>query len=148
MDPLSETDNAAPRPLVVVVGGEDIEVAYLDGRTETVKVGFVPLKAMDTYLSAMGDDERAVELFCGRDAGWAASLTPKSQLEVFVKGQGLNLPLFETWYPEFQKKMEILRPGYIKGLANAVTEAMERLAKTGSPSTSIAPSSASEPASP
>jgi len=146
MDPLS--DAAPPRPLVVVVGGEDVEVTYLDGRTETIKVGFVPLKSMDAYLSAMGDDERAIEIFCGRETGWAATLTPKSQLAVFGKGQGFNLPLFETWYPEFQKKMEILRPGYIKGLANAVSAALENLAKTGSPSTSIAPSSASEPASP
>ena len=150
MDPLSDTPasaSSAPNKLSVVIGGEEIGVTYLDGRTERILVGYVPLKAMDAYLAAMGDDERAIELFCGRDPGWAATLTPVSALAVFSKGQGLNLPLFETWYPEFQRKMEILRPGYLKGIGDLVQQAMENLKASGLASTPTAPSSASEPAS-
>ena len=146
MDPHSDTPASASK-LSVVIGGEEIEITYLDGRTERIMVGYVQLKAMDAYLAAMGDDERAIELFCGRDPGWAATLTPVSALAVFSKGQGLNLPLFETWYPEFQRKMEILRPGYLKGIGDLVQQAMENLKASGLASTPTAPSSASEPAS-
>lgn len=134
--------------LALVMGGEELDVSYLDGQTERVKVRLMPIKRMGDYLSAIADEEKSIELFCGKPTGWAETLTPVSQLALYSKGQALNLPLFETWYPEFQKRTEVLRPGFLKGLDATVARAVETAKQEASASANSAPSSASAPASP
>jgi hypothetical protein len=109
--------------LKTIAGGVELEVEYLDGRTERVKVRQIRPIERQRYLDCFNDDSASIELFCGKEKGWADTLTPESFDLVADKGQELNLPLFRNWYRRLKARSEAMNPGL---LAKAEETALER----------------------
>jgi hypothetical protein len=107
-----------------VAGGVELEIAYEDGRTERVKVRQLsPIKDFDRYLAAMQNDEAdSVELYCGREKGWAETLSAESFNAIANKGQELNLPLFRDSYRRLKARSEAINPGFLEKATSAALE--------------------------
>lgn len=122
-----------------LVGGVEVDIEYLDGRPERVKVRYLPMRQMARYLEVFQDEEATVELFCDKPKGWASTLCPDSYTAIADRGQELNLPLFRNWYRRLTARSEAINPGF---LAKAQSEALKKLAENPPdfPSTSSDPS--------
>lgn len=127
----NEQENAGPAPaqksdeLVTALGGAEMEITYLTGGKETVKVRQVPVRHMEKYLLAIDDEPAAVELFCGREKGWSETLTEESFNAVAEKGQDINLPFFGPWLRRRMKRLEVLKPGFSTSLDSVIKSAIE-----------------------
>jgi hypothetical protein len=85
--------------LITVAGGVEVEVSYLDNlETELVKVRQIPISKISEFLLAMGDEARAIEIYCDKPKGWADTLTLESANLIADKGQEINLPFFHAWW--------------------------------------------------
>ncbi len=104
--------------MTVLLGGEEIEVVHLPaesfddvtlkrldkfqallGTADRVKVRHVLLSQMARYGNAIlaSDEAAAIEIYCGKERGWADTLDPASINAVADKGLELNLPFFSAW---------------------------------------------------
>lgn len=122
--------------LTQLVGGEELDIRYADGREERVKVRVLPVKERERYLEVMNDEAAQVELFCAREKGWAETLAPESYDAIADKGQELNLPLFQNWYRRLKGRSEAMNPGV---LAKATENAVRAALAAASPSNNSAP---------
>lgn len=131
---------------LIVVGGVEVEVKYLDDRTERVKVRQLAVKSMDRYLEVFGNEAEAIALFCERDQAWVESLTPESFDAIIEKIEELNLPLFRNWYRRLMARSEIMNPGLVKQAQETAAAAVDESVKSAiaSASTTSARSSASD----
>ena len=119
--------------LINLIGGEELDVKYADGREDRVKVGILRVKARERYLEVMGDEGAQVELFCGREKGWADRLSAESYDAIAEKGQKLNLPLFQNWYRRLLERSEAMAPGEFERNRQA---ALDRLGSASNSSAS------------
>lgn len=80
-----------------ILGGEEIRVTTVDGKTETVKVRQLPLSAYPAYLACQDDECVQVALLCDREPGWADTLTIESVEAILAKGDEINADFFGRW---------------------------------------------------
>src|SRR5712691_6213097 len=107
--------------LTMILAGEEITVTKRDGSEEKVRVREFKVSELPAYAAVIDDEAKTVEMLCGKDAGWADSLTRESLVAVIEKGDELNLSFFIDWstrrlnrtrkiIPDFdQKLMELAR---------------------------------------
>ena len=74
-----------------------MEVRFADGKTETVFVRIVPVKAYGELMGALQDELRTVEIYCERPKGWAEGLTVEAHEELVRAGERLNEGFFGRW---------------------------------------------------
>jgi hypothetical protein len=115
-----------PNKTVALFGGEPIEVTLRDGVIE--KDVFVrTLRVVDfpRVFSALDDEEKLAEIFCGKPEGWAATLSPASHEAIIEKGNELNSDFFCRWAQR--------RVAQRAKLAAGLTELPESPSPTGLP---------------
>jgi len=127
---MANEENASPASdkvdeLITALGGAEIEITYRDGGKETVKVRQIPVRHMDKYLLAIDNEPVAVELFCGKPAGWSDSLTEESFNAIAEKGQDINLPFFGPWLRRRMKRIEVMKPGFAATMESVIKSAIE-----------------------
>jgi len=98
---VNEQDKTA-QEFITIAGGVDLEVSYRDnhaaGAMEIVRVRQIPISKLSEFLSAMGNEARAIELYCDKPSGWADTLTVESANAVADTGQEINLPFLNAWW--------------------------------------------------
>ena len=114
-----------------ILGGEEITVDHLPhgafekddlkrlekfhalfGQSETVKVRHVRVSQFGRYRYAIlsGDEATAIELYCGKEPGWADTLTPDSVNAIADKGLDINYPFFSASFRRQMKWNEAQTP--------------------------------------
>ncbi len=83
--------------LTMILGGEDLQVTKRDGSQETVRVRELKISELPKYSMVIDDEAKTAELLCGKEAGWADSLTRESLVAVIEKGDGLNMDFMARW---------------------------------------------------
>jgi hypothetical protein len=112
------------------------------GTSERVKVRQVPLVAMRYYANALlnADETTAIEIYCGKEQGWAELLDRPSINAVADKGLEINLDFFGAWYRRQAKMKEKTTP-------QAIVELQEKLATMEKTITEFRSQSSSSPTS-
>ena len=106
---MENTDPTTPT-LVIVNGGMDISVKFLDGKEELIKVRQLPLRLMPAYGAAQGDEGKLCELFTDKDTAWVDSLETESQEQIVETGDSINIDFFARWAGRRMKANEKLKP--------------------------------------
>ena len=143
--------------MTTLIGGEDIEVTHLQaetfdessrkrlakfqplfGTTELVKVRQVPLSLMPPFANAVlyNDEAAAIEIYCGKERGWADTLDPASVNALADKGLEINLPFFGAWYQRQAKWKEKQTPGSVVALQKKLAELETKISASLSPASS------------
>jgi hypothetical protein len=152
MNDENETPTAANDPLTTILGGDQVEVSYVTagnldealfasaekdkpagrllkfqpllGTTERVKVRQVPLPAMRYYANAIlsADEATAIEIYCGKEQGWAETLDRASVNAIADKGLEINIDFFGAWYQRQAKMKEKTTPQAIVDLQTKLAE--------------------------
>ena len=152
--------------ITTVIGGEEISVTYVTagqldealfapaekdkpagrlakfqpllGTTERVKVRQVPLPAMRFYANAIlnADEATAIEIYCGKEQGWAELLDRASINAIADKGLELNLDFFGAWYARQAKMKEKTTPQAIVDLQMKLAALEKTITEFRSPSSS------------
>lgn len=122
--------------LVVLAGGAEETVLRRDGERATVKVQLVGLDRMLGFAqAAVSDDELGViDFACGKDPGWAATLTLPSQERLAMVVEHLNGDAFSRWADRRTRRLKASDPLVRKGLelASALPpSALQGLLTTG-----------------
>lgn len=110
----------------VLAGGVSASALYRDGRMEEVIVRDLPLRELPAYLERVENESATVELFCGKEAGWADSLERESAEELLRIGEERNLDFLVRFARRAVERREKLIPG--------LGEALTRLAAGTQPS--------------
>lgn len=125
--------------LTTILGGEEIEIKYQDGSTQTIKVRELPIKKLDEFLQKIGDEDACIELYANQSSGWAATLSRESWEEVLDLGESLNLDFFMRRAKARIERQEKLMPGLkqkiIEAQEKAIHGAVSRL-QTSAPASS------------
>jgi hypothetical protein len=150
--------------MTTLLGGDVIEVTYraadafdeitlkrlvqfqpLLGTKERVKVRQVIADQMTDYGNAVifNNEARQLEIYCGRDPGWANLLTPESHNAVADKGLEINLPFFGAWYQRQAKWKEQQTPPALEKAMTELQRKMTELQAMLTKSASASPNSAS-----
>jgi hypothetical protein len=115
MDETPPTQSGSPS----AARGVELDISFLDGRSERVIVRRLPIRQMSVYLDCFQDEAASVELFCDQEKGWADKLTADSYTAIADKGQELNLPIFGNWYRRLTARSEAMNPGLLKKALDA-----------------------------
>lgn len=119
-------ENKNPNPSATLAGGVDLAVTLKSGATETVKVIEIAVEDYPALFAAINDEQRQVEIFCAKPAGWAKTLTPKSHNAVMERGEELNKEPFFGWCARRIDKGMRLAPAAARDLVNtAMREALQ-----------------------
>lgn len=118
-----------PNNQVIINGGEEIDVQFLDGTAGTVKVELLKIAQFEDYLRAVDKEARTAELLCGKPEGWGDTLTPDSLLDVVEKGHDINFTTVYRWAKRRTSVNEAIMPIAQKGAAMA--KALPTSAPTG-----------------
>jgi hypothetical protein len=105
--------------LTTVLGGTTLQVAFLDGKTESLLVRQLPFSDMPRYMGCFEDEMASVELFCEKPAGWAETLTRESFEMVMTEGEKLNLDFLERYAARAAARRERVNPGQQEKLMSA-----------------------------
>lgn len=94
-----EHDRAKPHhsPMTIILGGVTHEAQMRDGSKEEVKVRQLPIRLIEKWATAQGDEAALVELYCDKEEGWDDKLLPESHVAIMKIGEDLNLPIFGRW---------------------------------------------------
>jgi hypothetical protein len=152
----------ANNELIAVLGGIEIEIKHkpesafdeaelkelekflpLLGTTEKIMIRQIRARDIPAYHRALGQEEICAELFCRKEAGWAATLDYDSFEKVMDTGQDLNLPFWSAWFRRWQAREKATAPGMANIVEKMLAEAAARIATKPSPS----PSPGSSPTS-
>lgn len=104
-----------------VLGSKRVEVEHRDGRKEKVTVRLLPMRLMPDYQRLAYDEAACIELFCGKDAPWADTLTAASHLEVLQAGEDLNQRPLSDFLDRQAKRQQKLMPGLTEELLKQIT---------------------------
>lgn len=95
---------------VAAFGGEHLAVTYRDGRTETVLVRELEIDPGLLKFGQLIDEVAAlVEFVCAREAGWAATLSRLSLMEIYDKAIDLNFTVARLYLRSRVKLMQGLK---------------------------------------
>jgi hypothetical protein len=135
--------------LVTIVGGVELTVTHLPaehfdesalkrlekfrpllGTSEVVKVRQVPISQMSRYGNAVLFNEEgiAIEIYCGKDPGWADTLEPASVNAIADKGLEINLLFFSAWYQRQARWKKPQQPEAITQLLNRLADLERKMA--------------------
>lgn len=103
----------------IINGGEEIEIALLDGTVETVKVQLLKISQFEEYLRVVDKEARAAELLCSKPEGWSETLIPDSLLDIVEKGHDINFTTVYRWAERRANVNEAILPIAKKGMAMA-----------------------------
>lgn len=160
---MSKAKKTATSEMTTILGGEEIEVVHLSleafneldlkrlekfqpllGTSERVRVRQVLVSLMPRYGFAIlnRDEATAIEIYCGKEKGWADTLCPPSVNAVADKGLELNLPFFVAWFRRQAKWQETQTPQAIvdmqtklMDLEKTIKESLSRSSSAASPTT-------------
>jgi hypothetical protein len=90
--------NEAQKENATLAGGVEMEVMLRNGAKETVVVRELPVREFPKLGEAITDEEKQVEIYCDKPAGWAATLRAKSHHAIMQTGDELNKEAFFGWY--------------------------------------------------
>jgi hypothetical protein len=94
--------------MATLMGGTTVPVTYKDGGTEMVVVRELRINERPAYARIIDEEDKCVELFCDRPAGWADTLTAESVEDIIAKGENLNLAPFRAWLGRRLKRVKFL----------------------------------------
>lgn len=87
----------AAEEMTALTDGTAIIVTKKDGSTESVKVLDLAVEKLPDLLAGLNDMPLQIEIYCGKEKGWAAQLTKQSQREVATLGDKVNMDFFDWW---------------------------------------------------
>jgi hypothetical protein len=93
--------------ITILAGGKQVDVAYLDGKTETALVRKIPIRELHELGKAWGKEGEEIDLYCDKPEGWSATLTDESYEQVIETGRELNAGPFERWYARQQQALKM-----------------------------------------
>ncbi len=109
-----ETVAAAGSPITVLTGGMDLSVTKRDGGSEVVTVLDLAIEVLPRLAEALDNELEQIAIYCGKDAGWAKSLSKASQEKVILKGEEVNGAFFGRWLERRMRRIEQLQPGVMQ----------------------------------
>jgi hypothetical protein len=136
--------------LTTVVGGTYVDVEYLPadafdpeelkrlekfksllGTKDRVKVRQIRVDEAQLYGNAVifNDEATQIELYCGKEKGWATTLTLPSADAIADAGQALNLPFFVRWYRRQRKAKDLQAPTAMQDLQEKFGTLQKQLAQ-------------------
>lgn len=116
---MSEKQNE--NELATLLGGVEIEVEFLDGTKETVKVRQLPVKDLGRYLSVLDDEYKTAALFCDKPADWVDRLTNGSFEAVIDQGEELNLDFLSRYVDRRNKRLSGVMGGMQDKIIKEIT---------------------------
>lgn len=115
--------NAVPTAIETLLGGNEIEVQYVDGRTERVRVRQLPVADYRQAQACFDDELSLVALVCGQVRHWAGQLTPESYEAVAVETRRVNALFFAWLGRQVRAQLDVLpqdlRDTLARGLSSA-----------------------------
>lgn len=114
--------------MATLLGGETMEVTFLDGAKETVKVCQLPVSLFQAYLDATDDETKLAQLLTGKDEQWVDFLTPESHAALIEKGEGINGDFFARWLRRRMSRQQ--------KVIGEVPESLKRFSQSASQNTS------------
>jgi hypothetical protein len=86
-----------PLAATIIAGSQPLIVEYREGAKEQVNVILVPLSKAGKYIENAGNFSAFVEMACGKDEGWADTLTDDSAYAVDELFRKLNDPRIDRY---------------------------------------------------
>lgn len=114
-------------PSVVLAGGSEITVAFVDGderevSRDVVKVRQVPVRHIGKLGQLWGNEGAEVDIYCAKPDGWHATLSEPSYLAVLELGRQLNRTVLGNVFGEFNR---LASPGKKKAAVNGNSSFLE-----------------------
>lgn len=107
-------------------GGIDVQVAFLDGSTETVLARQLPLGEYDAAFAVLEDEIALTAKICAKDKDWAHKLEPESYETLHKAACDANAKGFFPWSARrsesLTKKLNAMRPEILKMAAEKVSQ--------------------------
>ncbi len=111
----------------------------LFGTSEWVDVRQILPSRIGQYARSLGEEARAIELYCQREEGWADTLTIESVNAIADTGIEINGPFYRAWCLRQVTLREMQTPGEITKLRETLQKTIAQLQSGNSASeTSIA----------
>jgi len=70
--------------------GNEIIVAFLDGRQESVIVRYLPARLLPQLQKHIRDESMLVEIFTGKESAWVDGLAPEGHEAILLVGWAIN----------------------------------------------------------
>jgi hypothetical protein len=121
----------APTPTEVLLGHSNETAIFADNSSELIEVRILPIKSYPALLAAQGDECTVIEMYCGKEKGWAETLTRESHEHLLSVGERLNADFFSRWVSRRLQSQERLIPGSVRRVTERALEASA--SPTGSP---------------
>lgn len=84
--------------MATILGGQEFEAKKRDGTTEVVTIRQLTIKQISKqWLLVALEEDKQVELYCGKPDGWDDGLTIESHEEIVNIGSALNRPTIARW---------------------------------------------------
>src|SRR6266481_4341926 len=86
-----------PNSMETLLGYADVEVTYLNGEKETVRVRQFKVSECADYMKVMDYEDRAIAFLARKPESWADTLTVESWEKIITEGERLNGDFFSRW---------------------------------------------------
>ena len=104
---MSENGHDAKREFEILAGGVTVEVTYISGLKETIKVRKVPIRDMQSLAMAWGQEHKEIPVYTQRPSEWIETLADESWELIMEEGRRLNAGPFERWFLRATKALEV-----------------------------------------
>ena len=101
----------------ILNGGVSVSLKKNDGSSENVTVRLLKIKEFPDYLRLVDDEESLAEFLCGKESGWAQTLSVEDILNICEKGHELNFKNACRWGQRRANLNEALLPIAASGVA-------------------------------
>jgi hypothetical protein len=112
----------AKREFEILNDGSQVEVTYISGLKEVVKIRKVPIRDMQSLARAWGQEDKEIPVYTQRPAEWAQTLIDESWEAVMEEGRRLNADPFGRWFSRQTKALEVM--GKTSAVSKIVEQAM------------------------
>src|SRR5688572_11500523 len=120
--------------LAAVQGSVEFTAIKRDGSTELVSIRQLTAREYPKYLDVQANEPEAVEMVCGKPAGWSDGLTPESFSALVVESEKVNAGFF-GWRLRWFERQERVNPGITQVWLNHAAS----LLQSSSPNSQQAP---------
>jgi hypothetical protein len=100
--------NAPTIPVTPPIGIKT-EITFLNGNKEEVIVAQLPVRKMQEFADAQGDESKMIELVTGMKPESVDLLTPDSHVALVAESEKVNQALFLNWARRMQARAEKLK---------------------------------------
>lgn len=101
----------------ILNGNITLQIEHHGGTTEAVDVRLLKIKEFPDYLKLVDDEEALAEFLCGKEPGWAETLSVETILTICEKGHELNFKNACRWGQRRANLNEALLPIAASGAA-------------------------------